>query len=228
MTPTRIMTTSDRRTDSAGQGRRCGTFGTGRSELRLFRARRRAGEAEAMNARHLHPSARKNTAAVRRDPGAATPAASPADIPGRACCCPAKVAVRVIMPPARAGPARPTCCSAIITTSSRAGPCPGPAPSCANCPGRRPTSRRGSARLRDRHARLRQGHHDHRRGDGPAGHPVPGDRGHVPRAPGQRFPGHRRGRHGDRRRVRVRPARAGGRAAPPRAPRGLARRPRAT
>ena len=25
-----------------------------------------------MNARHLHPSARKNTAAVRRDPGAAT------------------------------------------------------------------------------------------------------------------------------------------------------------
>jgi len=37
-----------------------------------------------MNARHLHPSARKNTAAVRRDPGAATPAASPADIPGMA------------------------------------------------------------------------------------------------------------------------------------------------
>jgi hypothetical protein len=57
-----------------------------------------------MNARHLHPSARKNTAAVRRDPGAATPAASPADIPGRACCCPAKVAVHVIMPPAQGRP----------------------------------------------------------------------------------------------------------------------------
>ena len=57
-----------------------------------------------MNARHLHPSARKNTAAVRRDPGAATPAASPAGIPGRACCCPAKAAVRVIMPPAQGRP----------------------------------------------------------------------------------------------------------------------------
>ena len=57
-----------------------------------------------MNARHLHPSARKNTAAVRRDPSAAAPAASPADIPGRACCCPAKAAVRVIMPPAHGRP----------------------------------------------------------------------------------------------------------------------------
>jgi hypothetical protein len=58
-----------------------------------------------MNARHLHPSPRKNKAAVRRDPGAATAAASPADLPGRACCCPAKAAVRVIMPPAQGRPA---------------------------------------------------------------------------------------------------------------------------
>lgn len=65
---------------------------------------RRPGEAEAMNARHLHPSARKNTAAVRRDPGAATLAASPAELPGSACCCPAKAAVRVIMPPALGRP----------------------------------------------------------------------------------------------------------------------------
>jgi hypothetical protein len=57
-----------------------------------------------MNARYLHPSARKNTAAVRRDPGAASPAVSPADLPGRACCCPAKAAVRVIMPPAQGRP----------------------------------------------------------------------------------------------------------------------------
>ncbi|HEY1323356.1 MAG TPA: hypothetical protein VGF32_24070 [Streptosporangiaceae bacterium] len=57
-----------------------------------------------MNAKHLHPSARKNTAAVGRDPGAAGPAASPAGIPGRACCCPAKAAVRVIMPPAQGRP----------------------------------------------------------------------------------------------------------------------------
>ena len=56
-----------------------------------------------MNARHLHPSARKNSAAVQRDPGTAA-AASPADLPGRACCCPAKAAVRVIMPPAQGRP----------------------------------------------------------------------------------------------------------------------------
>ena len=63
---------------------------------------RRPGEAKAMNARHLHPSARKNTAAVQRDHGTpASTAASPADLPGRACCCPAKAAVRVIMQPAQ-------------------------------------------------------------------------------------------------------------------------------
>jgi hypothetical protein len=58
-----------------------------------------------MNARRLHPSARKNDAAVQRDHGTpAAPAASPADLPGRACCCPAKAAVRVIMPPAQGRP----------------------------------------------------------------------------------------------------------------------------
>jgi hypothetical protein len=58
-----------------------------------------------MNARHLHPSARKTDAAVLGDPGAATPAAPPAGLPGRACCCPAKAAVRVVMPPAQGRPA---------------------------------------------------------------------------------------------------------------------------
>jgi hypothetical protein len=57
-----------------------------------------------MNAKHLNPLARKNTAAADRDPGACTLAASPAGLPGRACCCPAKAAVRVIMPSA---PGRP-------------------------------------------------------------------------------------------------------------------------
>ena len=58
-----------------------------------------------MNARHLHPSARKNNAAVQRDHGTpASSAASPADLPGRACCCPAKAVVRVIMPPAQGRP----------------------------------------------------------------------------------------------------------------------------
>ncbi|MGH3174470.1 MAG: hypothetical protein ACRDPF_11500 [Streptosporangiaceae bacterium] len=55
-----------------------------------------------MNARHLHPSARKNDAAVQRDHGTpAAPAASPADLPGRACCYPARAAVRVVMPSAQ-------------------------------------------------------------------------------------------------------------------------------
>lgn len=57
-----------------------------------------------MDARHLHPSAWKNTAAAHRGTGAATPAAPPADFPGRACCCLAKAAVRVIMPPAQGRP----------------------------------------------------------------------------------------------------------------------------
>jgi hypothetical protein len=57
-----------------------------------------------MNARYPHPSARKNTVAVHRAPGAATPAAPHADTAARACCCPAKAAVRVIMPPAQGRP----------------------------------------------------------------------------------------------------------------------------
>ena len=57
-----------------------------------------------MNARHLHPSARKNTAAVQRDHGTPASSAAPADLPGRACCCPAKAAVRVIVPPTQGRP----------------------------------------------------------------------------------------------------------------------------
>ena len=58
-----------------------------------------------MNARYPHPSARKNHAAARPGPGdAARAAAAPAAPAGRACCCPAKAVVRVIMPPA---PGRP-------------------------------------------------------------------------------------------------------------------------
>ena len=60
------------------------------------------GEAEAMNARFLPPSARKD----------AQPAFRPLDdaisareaLAGPACCCPAKAAVRVTMPPTRARP----------------------------------------------------------------------------------------------------------------------------
>jgi hypothetical protein len=52
-----------------------------------------------MNARFLHPSARKDNATAQRGPGdtvglPAEPVA-PAD---RACCCPAKAVVRVTMP----------------------------------------------------------------------------------------------------------------------------------
>jgi hypothetical protein len=57
-----------------------------------------------MNARHPHPPARKNTPAVPSDPGTTACPAPQAGLPGRACCCPAKAAVRVVMPPA---PGRP-------------------------------------------------------------------------------------------------------------------------
>jgi len=57
-----------------------------------------------MNARYLHPSARKNHAPTQPGPGDAARAAAPAAPVGRACCCPAKAVVRVIMPPA---PGRP-------------------------------------------------------------------------------------------------------------------------
>ena len=52
-----------------------------------------------MNARYLHPSAKEN-AAARPDPGDGTLPAPPADVPGRACCCPGTAAVLVTMPPA--------------------------------------------------------------------------------------------------------------------------------
>lgn len=60
------------------------------------------GEAEAMNARYLHPSARKNDAAAQ--PGPAGLPAERARLANQACCCPAKAVVRVTMPPAAARP----------------------------------------------------------------------------------------------------------------------------
>ena len=58
-----------------------------------------------MNARFLHPSARGDTTAARTAPGGAdsalTAPTGPAD---RACCCPARPVVTVIMPPT---PGRP-------------------------------------------------------------------------------------------------------------------------
>ena len=60
-----------------------------------------------MNARYLHPSARKNTAAAQRGSGGTAGSPAQAGPPGRACCCPAKAVVRVTVPPTPARP-RPT------------------------------------------------------------------------------------------------------------------------
>ncbi len=58
-----------------------------------------------MNERNLHPSARKNRVAAQQAPAGSTAGPVVPDAPaGRACCCPAEAAVRVIMPPA---PGRP-------------------------------------------------------------------------------------------------------------------------
>lgn len=59
-----------------------------------------------MNARFLFPPAAGNSAAVSEGLGgkAAAPAAEPGDSVDYACCCPAKPAVRVVMPPS---PSRP-------------------------------------------------------------------------------------------------------------------------
>lgn len=58
-----------------------------------------------MNARNLHPSARKNDATAQRAPDSVSrPAAQDAGLTEHACCCPAKAAVRVTIPPA---PGRP-------------------------------------------------------------------------------------------------------------------------
>jgi hypothetical protein len=52
-----------------------------------------------MNARFLHSSARNaNSADQRRSGDAVTAAAGPVGVADRACCCPARAAVRVIMP----------------------------------------------------------------------------------------------------------------------------------
>lgn len=52
-----------------------------------------------MNAKHLHPSASKSSAAAPSGPGGTGWSAAPCELPGRACCCPAKAAVCVTMPP---------------------------------------------------------------------------------------------------------------------------------
>jgi hypothetical protein len=57
-----------------------------------------------MNARHLHPPAGKSSAAAPCGPGDTTWSATPSELPGPACCCLAKTAVRITMPPT---PARP-------------------------------------------------------------------------------------------------------------------------
>ena len=72
------------------------------SELRLFRVRRGHGEAGAMNARFRHPSAQGNTAVQYPAGDIAAPAAAPADLASRACCCSARAVVRVILPPTSA------------------------------------------------------------------------------------------------------------------------------
>jgi hypothetical protein len=71
-------------------------------DLGLFQAWQASGEADGMNAKFLPPSVRKD----------ALPGYRPLDdiIPAReapvglACCCPAKAAVRVTMPPTQARP----------------------------------------------------------------------------------------------------------------------------
>jgi len=55
-----------------------------------------------MNARFKAPSAKSCGAATQRTPGDA--ATSPAPLAGRACCCAARAAVQVTMPPTAARP----------------------------------------------------------------------------------------------------------------------------
>ena len=59
-----------------------------------------------MNARFLHPSAAGNTAAARKGPGGTTARLieDSAGSVGHACCCPARPAVRIIMPPTSSRP----------------------------------------------------------------------------------------------------------------------------
>jgi hypothetical protein len=59
-----------------------------------------------MNARFMHPSAQHASSADQRRSGdAVTAPAAPAGVADRACCCPARAAVRVIMPATTARPA---------------------------------------------------------------------------------------------------------------------------
>jgi hypothetical protein len=73
------------------------------SGLRPYRPGPGPGHAESMNARFLHPSARKDDSAAALFDAASRQVAlpGPAD---RSCCCVAKAVVRVVMPPT---PARP-------------------------------------------------------------------------------------------------------------------------
>jgi len=58
-----------------------------------------------MDTRFPHPSARNNEAKIRRPLDDALPARdASAGLAGRACCCPAKAVVRVIMPASAARP----------------------------------------------------------------------------------------------------------------------------
>jgi hypothetical protein len=57
-----------------------------------------------MNARFLHPSAGNDITGTERIPGGDDGCSAAAGAVGRACCCAARPAVRVIMPP---GPTRP-------------------------------------------------------------------------------------------------------------------------
>jgi hypothetical protein len=74
-----------------------------RSEVCLFCPRARAGEGEVMNARFPHPSGRKAAAEPVPGDDVCAPAA-PVALADRACCCPSRPVVLVIMPPNAARP----------------------------------------------------------------------------------------------------------------------------
>jgi hypothetical protein len=57
-----------------------------------------------MNTRFPHPSAKNNDSAAWRPLDDAIPSRPPAGLADRACCCPAKARVRVVMPPTAARP----------------------------------------------------------------------------------------------------------------------------
>jgi hypothetical protein len=59
-----------------------------------------------MNARFLNRPARTDNAATRPLDDAIAPSHAPAGLSDRACCCPARAMVQVVMPPAPARPRR--------------------------------------------------------------------------------------------------------------------------